>query len=325
MPANTLLTSTPIVRLAEDVEDKIYNFRPTDTPLVSSIARKGVDAVFHEWTADTYRTPNPANAAIEGADATFAAQTQPATYSNRTQIVQDTISVSNTAEAVKKYGRKSEIDRLKTKKAVELKKDIEAAAIANGTAVTGTSGVAGQMRGLYGWIATVNSLNTGTAPNPITNTAPVLGTLRAFTEPLLKTVIRSAYENGGDAAVLMVSPAHKGVVSTFTGNVQRTNEVANKSFETAKLQTAFTIYGHDFGETKVVPNRVMTGSGAGLINTAYLLDYDKIKLGQLRPMQTQALAVVGDSRQWQMLTEVTLVVAQESTLGAVRDLTATGV
>lgn len=325
MPANTLLTSTPIVRLAEDVEDKIYNFRPTDTPLVSSIERTSVDAVFHEWTADTYRTPNAANAAIEGADAAFAAQTQPLTYGNRTQIVQDTISVSGTAERVKKYGRKSEIARLKTKKAVELKKDIEAAAISNGTAVTGTPSVAGQMRGLYGWVATVNAMNTGgVAPNPITNTAPTLGTLRAFTEPLLQTVIRQVYENGGDASVLMVSPQHKVRVSTFTGNVQRTNEVANKTSMAARLQTSFTIYGHDFGETKVVPNRVMTGAGAGLINTAYVLDYDKVKLGQLRSMQTQKLAVVGDSEQWQLLTEVTLVVGQESTLGAVRDLTATG-
>lgn len=325
MPANTLLTSTPVVRLAEDVEDKIYNFRPTDTPLVSSISRTSVDAVFHEWTADTYRTPNAANAAIEGADAAFVVATQPSTYGNRTQIFQDTVSVSGTAEAVKKYGRKSEISRLKTKKAIELKKDIEAAAISSPTAVTGTGAVAGRMRGLYGWIATNNSLNTGgVAPNPITNTAPTLGTLRAFNEADLKTVIQAVYEQGGDASVLMVSPAHKVRVSTFTGNVQRTNEVANKSRNEVVLRASFTIYGHDFGETKVVPNRVMTGSGAGLINTAYLIDYDKIKLGQLRSMQTEKLAKVGDSEQWQLLTELTLVVGQESTLGAVRDLTATG-
>ena len=66
------------------------------------------------------------------------------------------------------------------------------------------------------------------------------------------------------------------------------------------------------------------GGGAGLVNTAYLLDYDKIKLGQLRTMQTSELAKVGDSEQWQMLTELTLVVGQESTLGAIRDLTPTG-
>lgn len=166
MPANTLITNS-VVRVAEDVEDKVYNFRPTDTPLVSSCGRVPVENRFHEWTADVYRTPNPANAAIEGADATYAAQTQPGQYNNRTQIIQDTLSVSGTTEVVKKYGRSSEIDYLKTRKMVELKKDIEAAAIANGTAVTGTSGVAGQMRGLYGFVATNNSLGAGgVAPNP---------------------------------------------------------------------------------------------------------------------------------------------------------------
>jgi len=325
MPANTLLTTTPIVRLAEDVEDKIYNFRPTDTPLASSISSTKVEANLHEWTADEYRTPNADNAAIEGADATFVIPTQPKVYSNRNQIFQDTVSVSGTAEAVKKYGRASEIARLKTKKLIELKKDMEAAFISNPVAVTGTGAVASKLRGLYGWIATNNSLGaTGVAPDPTTNTGPTAGTLRPFIEDYLKTVIRAVYENGGDASVLMVSPQHKQRVSTFTGNVQRTNEVANKSRNEVVLRTSFTIYGHDFGETKVVPNRVMTGSRAGLVNTSYVIDYDKIKRGSLRGMQSQKLANVGDSEQWQMLTEVSLVVGQESTLGAIRDLTVTG-
>ena len=119
MATNTLLTGS-VVRVAEDVENKIYNFRPSDSPLVSAIDRTPVSNVLHEWTADTYRAPNGGNAAIEGADATYSAQTQPGQYSNRTQIVQDTVSVSNTAEKVRKYGRASEIARLKTKKMVEL-------------------------------------------------------------------------------------------------------------------------------------------------------------------------------------------------------------
>jgi hypothetical protein len=279
-----------------------------------------------------YRAANAANAAVEGADATYSAQTQPSQYNNRTQIFQDTVSVSNTAEAVRKYGRKSEIARLKTKKMVELRRDMEAAAIGNGAAVTGTSSVAGQMRGLFGWIATNNSLATaGTpaAPNPITNTAPVAGTLRAFAEADLKTVITAVYQNGGDASVILVSPQHKVKASTFSGNVQRTNEVADgartrKGVADVVLQTAFNFYGHDFGTSKVTPDRVMTGSGAGLINTAYIVDFDKISLGQLRPFESEQLATVGDAKNWQIRTEVTLVVRQESTLGAVRDLTATG-
>lgn len=331
MPANTLITPS-VIRVAEDVEDKIYNFRPSDAPLISSIERVKVENVLHEWTADVYRAPNGSNAAIEGADASYSAQTQPGQYNNRTQIFQDTVSVSNTAEAVRKYGRSSEIARLKTKKMVELKRDMEAAAIGNPIAVTGTSGVAGQMRGLYGFIATNNDFGAGgVAPNPQTNTAPTLGTLRPFVNTSLDNVINSVYQNGGDASVLLVSPQHKRKVSTFTTNVQRTNEVAmqpgvskSKQANEVVLQTAFSFYGHDFGVSKVVPDRVMGTGGAGLVNTAYVIDYDKIALGQLRPFESEQLATTGDAKNWQIRTEATLIVRQESTLGAIRDLTATG-
>jgi len=325
MPAGTLLTSTPVVRLAEDVEDKIYNFRPTDAPLISSISRVNVEGVNHEWTADTYRAPTAGNKAAEGADATFSTAAQPQTYGNRTQIIQDTVSVSGTAEAVKKYGRKSEVDRLKAKKMIELKRDQEASSIANGTAIIASGATAGQMRGLYGFIATNRLFGAGgAAPDPVANTAPTVGTLRPFTQTLLDDTIRNVYTNGGDADVLMVTPLHKQRVSTFTGNVQRTNEVNAQKSNEVKLQTSFSIFGHDFGVTKVVPNRVMAIAGAGTTNTAYVIDYDKIKTGKLRGWQSSELAKVGDSEQWQVLTEVTLVVPQESTLGAIADLTATG-
>lgn len=331
MPANTLLTGS-IVRVAEDVEDKIYNHRPSDSPLVSMIGRRPVKSTYHEWIADTYRAPNADNAAIEGADASYAAQTQPQVYGNRTQIFQDTVSVSNTAEAVKKYGRASEIARLKTKKMVELKRDIEAAVIGSPIAVTATGAVAGKLRGLYGFIATNNNMGVGgVAPNPITNTAPTAGTLRPFTEPMLQDIIAKVYSNGGDASILLVSPNHKVRASSFTGNVQKTNEIGtqkgvntNKGPNNVVLQTAFNFYGHDFGVTKVVPDRVMGAGGAGLVNTAYVVDPDKMALGQLRPFESEQLATTGDAKNWQIRTEVTLIVDQESTLGAVRDLTATG-
>lgn len=331
MPANTLLTGS-IVRVAEDVEDKIYNHRPSDAPLVSMIGRRKVNSTFHEWIADTYRAPNGDNAAIEGADASYAAQTQPQVYGNRTQIFQDTVSVSNTAEAVKKYGRSSEISRLKTKKMVELKRDMEAAIIGSPIAVTATGAVAGKLRGLYGFIATNNNLGVdGVAPNPITNTAPEAGTLRAFTEDQLRDVIAKVYGNGGDASILLVSPNHKARASSFTGNVQKTNEVGtqkgvsnSKAPNNVVLQTAFNFYGHDFGVTKIVPDRVMGAGGPGLVNTAYVVDPDKLALGQLRPFESEQLATTGDAKNWQIRTEVTLIVDQESTLGAIRDLTPTG-
>lgn len=318
MPTNMLQTYT-VIGMKEDVDDKIYRVSPEETPLVSMIGRESVDAVTPEWQRDSLRSP-ASNAAVEGADATYAAQTQPERLSNKTQIIQDTLSVTGTTDRVAKYGRDKESARLKAKKMVELKKDVEWSAIANGAYVTGAAAVARQMRGLYGWIATNNSLGaTGAAPVISSNTAPVAGTLRTFTEALLKTVILSTYQSGGKAEVLMVSPSHKQTVSTFTGNVTRFNDVASKQ---VRLQTSFSVYGHDFGETKVVPNRIMTGSGAGLVNTAYLLDPEQIKLGVLRPFSSTPLAKVGDADNYQILTEVTLKVNEEKALGAVRDLTA---
>lgn len=285
------------------------------------IDRVGVSNVFHEWTRDSYRAPNGSNAAIEGADASYAAQTQPGPLNNRTQIFQDTLSVSNTAEKVRKYGRSSEVNRLKAKKMVELKKDIEAAAIGNGAAVTGTSGTAGQMRGLYGFIATNASVGaTGSAPNPVTNTAPVAGTARTFASTLLDAAILAAYSAGGDCSILLTSPAHKKAASGFTTNVTRQQAVPYEKSSDLVLNTAYTYYGHDFGVTKVVPDRVMGSGGVGLTGAAYLYDADKLALGQLRPFESEQLATTGDAKNWQIRTEVTLVVRDEKPLASILDL-----
>ncbi len=321
MPANTLITPS-VVRVAEDVEDKIYNFNPSDAPLLALIDRTPVSNVYHEWNRDSFRTPDPTRAAIEGADATYAAQTQPAPLNNRTQIFQDTVSVSNTAQKVRKYGRSDEAARLKTKKMVELKRDIEAAIICNGAAVTGTSGVAGKLRGLYGFITNDVFGATGVSPDPTTNTAPVSGTDVALTEAMLKTGIQSCYENGGDGSIVSCSPAHKVKISTFTGNVQRTNEVGSKA--AAVLNTAFDFYRSDFGVTKIMPNRVQATAVVGLNDTLYIVDADKLALGQLRGFESEQMATVGDAKQWQVRTEVTLVVRDEKPLYAIRDITVSG-
>lgn len=321
MPANTLITPS-VVKVKEDVVDQIFNFNPSDAPLVSMIGRESIDNVYFEWQRDQYRTPDPTRSAIEGADASYAAQTEPTLLNNRTQIFQDTVSVSNTAERVKKYGRDSEAKRLKMKKMVELKRDMEAAAIASGATVTGTSGVAARMRGLYGFITNDVFGATGASPDPTTNTAPVSGTDVALTEAMIKTGIQTCYENGGDGSVILCSPAHKVKISSFTGNVQRTNEVGGRS--AAVLNAAFDFYRSDFGVTKIVPNRVQAVASVGLNDTLYIVDADKLALAVLRGFESEQMATVGDAKNWQVRTEVSLLVRDEKPLYAIRDITVSG-
>lgn len=325
MASNTLLTGS-VVRVAEDVENVLYNYNPSESPLVSSIERTPIYNTFHEWNRDSYATPDGTNAAIEGADASYASIAQPTPLNNRTQIFTKAYSISNTTEAVKKYGRKgnSELARVKALRMVEIRRDMEAAFIGSGAAVTGNGSTAGKARGLYGFIATNNSLGaTGVAPDPTTNTAPVAGTLRALAESDVKTIILDCYTNGGKSDTIMVSPAHKQKISAaFTGNVTRYQDVAGD--KSPKLVSNIDFYQHDFGVSKVIPNRIMAGSGAGLQNTLYILDFDKIAIGQLRSLETEQMATTGDAKNFQMRTETTLIVRDEKPLGAVRDLTATG-
>jgi len=321
MPANTLITPS-VVKVKENVLDQIFNFNPDDAPLLAMIERTDIDNVYFEWQRDSYRAPDPTRAAIEGADATYSAQTQPGLLNNRTQIFQDTVSVSNTAERVKKYGRAKEGKRLRMKKMIELKRDMEAAAISSGATVTGTSGVAGRLRGLYGFITNRVVGASGVAPDPTTNTAPVTGTDVSVTETMLKTGIQTCYQNGGSGSIVMCSPAHKVKVSSFTGNVQRTNEVGSK--QAAVLNAAFDFYRSDFGVTKVVPNRVQAVAAAGLNDTLYIFDTDKLALAQLRPFESERLATVGDAQNWQVRTEVSLLVRDEKPLYAITDILAAG-
>ena len=326
MAVNTLLTGA-VVRVAEDVEDKLYNFRPSDSPLVSMIERVPISNTFHEWNRDQYATPITNNAAIEGADAANAVIAQPTPLNNRTQIFTKAFSISGTTEAVKKYGRKSELARTKGLRFVEIRRDMEASAVSSGAAVTGTGGTAGLLRGLYGFISTNNDLGVGgVAPDPVANTAPTAGTLRALTEAQVKGQILNAYTYGGGgdgSQVLMVSPNHKQKISAaFTGNVTRYQNVEGDKSPTLISNVDF--YRHDFGVTKMVTNRVMTVAGAGLQSTLYLFDPEKLAIGQLRPLETEQMATTGDAQNWQMRTEVTLIVRDEAPLAAVRDITITG-
>lgn len=308
-----------VVKLKENVLDQINNFSPADAPLVSMIPTESIHNVYFEWQRDVYRAANKDNAALEGADASPAAIVQPGLLNNRTQIFQDAFKISGTTEATKRYGRAKEKNLKLMKVAVELKKDQDAAMLSSGATVTDNGTNAGKLRGLYGFFTKVDT--AGTAPDPTTNTAPVNGTNRALTDAMIKTAQQSCYENGGDGSILMVSPAHKIKISTFSWGVSRTHEVGTKS---DVQPIAIDFIRGDFGVIKVVPNRNMAISAAGLNDTLYMFDPDKLAKAVLRPYQVAELAKVGDSEQHQVLTEVSLVVKDERTCYAITDITSTG-
>lgn len=305
MAVNTFGTTTAIGN-REDLIDLIYNTAPTDTPLISAVEKIKATGVTHEWQRDVIATP-ATNAVAEGADAANAVVPPTQRLSNQTQISRKAFSISDTQEAVSKAGRKSEIRYQTILQGKALRKDMELACIENPTYTTGATR---QTKGLRGFCVTNNSLGaTGVAP-AFPNTAPTDGTLRNLTEAFARAVVLGCYQNGGNISMMMVAPGTKQTISnTFTGN--GTKFIKG---ETNKVEGAWDMWGTDFGDLKIVPNRVMQRT-----REIYFVDADLIALAVLRDMQDGELARTGSARNFMLETEYALQVGEERGIGCGRD------
>ena len=303
----------------EDLTDMIYNISPTETPFMSSIGKTKATGVLHEWQLDSLAAATIANAAVEGADASSATLAPTTRVGNRTQISQKTIQIAGTEETIDKAGRKSEKAYQLAKASSELKRDMEKIMLANQAASAGDSTTARTLGSLQAWLNT-NYVGTGTAGS-LGTTARVSGTDGAFTETMLKSAVKSAFTNGGNPTVLMVSPTQKQVVSTFAGIAeQRYAAPANKQ---TTIVGAADVYLSDFGTLSVVPNRFTTADDeatTGEGEQAFVLDPEYAATAFLRPFQTNELAKTGDSEKTQLLVEYTLEVKNEAAHAIVSDL-----
>ena len=310
----------------EDLIDKIFNTSPTETPLSSMFGRATATSVFHEFQRDSLAAANKDNAMIDGDDATLDAQTPTDRVGNHLQIFSKKPGVSRRANIVKKAGRGAEMAYVKAKAMLEIKRDIEAMVVSANPAVASSTTVAGKSAGLATQLYTNTSHGTG-APNGSTTSwttgaptvAPVVcGTLRAFTETLVKDVCQSIYSASGQFVEQMVmSPAHKGKFSTFTGIATNRKDV--KKGGQAEITGAADVYVSDFGSISIVPHYLMVGA-----TNVYLLNSDYIDMAFLDGFQTSKLAKTGDSEKELITADCALAVRASSAQGKIADLTLTG-
>jgi hypothetical protein len=299
----------------EDLTDVIYDISPTETPLLNTLARTKATAVFHEWQTDSLAAATTANAAIEGADASSATLAPTSRLGNYTQIVQKTIQVSGTLDTVNKAGRKSEKAYQLAKASSELKRDIETILLSNQARAAGSSGAARKLGSMLSWLTTnVSKAADGDNPTTIGESVRTDGTLRTFTEQLLKDVIRGVFEAGGSPKVLLVGPAVKQKVSTFAGIAEQ-RYMAPADAPTTIIGAA-DVYLSDFGSVACVPDRFLRASDA------FVLDPEYAAVAYLRPFATNELAKTGDSEKTQILAELTLEMRNEAAHGLITDIDA---
>jgi hypothetical protein len=300
-------TSYDTVGLAEDVSDVISNISPTKTPFQSSISNEKIPARIHEWQEDALRSVQD-NKQLEGFTASEASLSATTMRSNYTQILEKTIKVSATADAVKKYGRAKETAYQLAKASEEVKRDLEYAFVAiDNDKVTGDATTAREMASALFMID--SSAQVITDSDASATTANVAGPL---TEANVLALHLALYNNGADPDTLMVKPADAQVVAGFAAvSNQRTRDFGTGQ----RVVNSVDVYVSPWGELRIVKNR--------FINSGFALMYDPENWRKLtlRPWTRTMLAKTGDNEMHMLVGEFSLKHANFKASGTIENLT----
>lgn len=303
--------------IREDLSDVIHDLFPEDTWCLTNFDRETASATYTEWLAQELATPG-ANAQEEGDDATFASLTPPTRYGSYLQISSKTFLVSDTLEAVNKAGRKSELARGAIVKMRELKRDVETRICGRGISTVGGAGTARTTAGIEAWIGDATASAGGpshvvlasttvtyTTP-PVTSGTPSTATTYsstpttgAFTVASLNYALQQAWEQGGDARVILAMAGQKRAIDNFTSI--STRFVDTDRAGQAVITGAANLFVSDFGRHQVILNRY---GNAGIV---LCIDPSYWAVRYLRKPQKRSLAKTGDAEKYQIIQEWALV------------------
>lgn len=292
---------TDYILKKEDVSDFITNIDPTKTPFGSSLGVVSMNGSPHLVNEDTLATATADNAAVEGQDATSVSDTTPTQRSTYAQIITKTAEVSGSLEARDIYGMTSQLAYQVAKKIREAKRDRELSFISTNATVAPAGGAtAGKLAGIFNLIST-NSDTTTTTLSTATGQAAV------------NTLLASIYDGGGEPTTIYVNSTNKKNISeNWTTNVTRYDQ---KNITTAT--EIVSIYESDFGRMNIQYHWQMVLARIAIIQP----DMWRIASPKGRAWFVQDLAITGDKRSKQILSECTLECRSEKANGEFTGLT----
>ena len=269
----------------------------------------------HEWQTDSLRN-SASNAHIEGDDTTAESRSATTRLGNYTQIFKNAVVVPDTDNGLDKAGRAKEITYQVLKVAKEQKLDIESALLANNAKVAGNSTTARELAGIPAWLTTNTDFgaNEGADPEGDGTDARTdeTTTLEAFSQDRFDTVMQSIWESGGTPDTCVLSAFQMNKALGFTGN---NNQRSTIKAENERVIKHMDVYVTPWGTVEFVPSRECRG------RDVFILQSDMWKVAVLRPTKNTQLAKTGDNEKRQVVTELTLVSANEAASGGVFDCT----
>lgn len=314
VPANTI-QNVGRVGNREDLSDKIAELFPDDTPFMNAIGTSTAKATLTEWQTDALAAANHDNKAVQGDDTPNQARANTTRVGTHTQIFTKVISSSSTTEWADKAGRRSELARETMKAGRELMTDKEKRFLGNYASVAATASVAGETAGALAWLTSNVSRGSGGANGGFSGgivAAATNGTQRAYTEPLLKPVLQSIWNNGGAPKMVITNGTQKQTAAAFAGLADQRRETGNSKIT---IVAGADVYVSDFGSLQFVPDRFASARDALVVDPEY---WDQA-IGE--SLKITPLAKTGLAERRLMQTEVALRCLNQAASGVVADLT----
>lgn len=302
----------------EEVMDAVYNIDPTETPFMSNIGRGSTGNVLFEIPVDELAAASgtPVTEGYFIGDSTQAV-TDVTVVQNYVQINLEDYRVSGTSRSAQWYGRDDQLGYQRAKATKVLKRNMETALLDNNSAAAGASGTARETAGLPAWIKTNVDMSATNGASPVwttlVNDERSDGVQRAFTETILKSVVKQVWDSGGDPSILMVGSFNKQAASAFAGIADQRIQVGLG--DQVPIIGAADFYQSDFGILAIIPNRFQRA------RDAFVIDPDYAEVKYLRPVEFHQLAKVGDADGEFVLAEFGLAVHNEKAHGIAADLT----
>jgi len=294
----------------EDLSNIIYNISPMQTPFMSSIGKRSIKNVVFDWQTEDLASP-VSTGELEGFELSRSAAVATTRVSNVAMISKRDATVSGSQESSDPAGKRSEMAHQLAIMSKALKRDMEEALCQKNGKTTGNATTARKTGTFESWMKSNVSNAAGSTPTG-GGTAPTDGTQRALTEPLLKAVLQSCFENGGEPSLAICGPVNKQKISGFTGRSS-----ARQMIDATTVEASVSIYSSDFGELKIVP------SNRSRERSLLLVDPEMAKVSYLRDFKTVDIATIGDAVTKMIVVEYGLEVSNEAAHGVVADLTTT--
>ena len=298
-------TTTSAVGEREDLSDVIYRIDPSETPLVTAMAKETTSGVTTEWQVQELAAASATNYVNEGADYSYVNPTATTRLNNVHQISAQAASVSSTLDSVDKAGRDKETAYVKVIKGLEQRRDIEKSLFANEAK---SSSDPRKTAKLITWITNGSvsaDATTSFATGDGSDVADIAAaSADALTLAKIDAAIKAAYIDGGSPTMLVMSPTNKVNFSGLSSGSVATNQITSTAPKEASIVGSVSLYLSDFGTLEAVVDRQL-GDGE-----MYVIDKDYVALGFLpgRQFSVSDVAPTGDATKFAIISEYALIV-----------------